>query len=93
MAKVTPIPVQDFRYDLAAIVRRAEAGERIAVTFHGKAVAALVPVSDLEKVAGKVDLPKRPKPGPQVALRGTLCRARSRRPVTHRHRVPKQVPR
>jgi len=62
VAKVTPIPVQDFRYDLAAIVRRAESGERIAVTFHGKAVAALVPVSDLEKVAGKVDLPKRSKP-------------------------------
>lgn len=62
MVKVTPIPVQDFRDNLAAIVRRAEAGERIAVTFHGKIVAALVSVSDLERLAGKVDLPKRTKP-------------------------------
>ena len=62
MAQVTPIPVQDFRYDLAAIVWRAESGERIGVTFHGKIVCALVPVSDLEKVAGKVDLPRRAKP-------------------------------
>ena len=62
VAKVISVGVQDFRYHLAAFVRRAEAGERIAVTFHNKIVAALLSPSDLEKVAGKVDLPRRAKP-------------------------------
>ena len=61
MAKVTAVPVEQLRDNLADNVRRSEAGERIAVTFHGKIVCALVPVSDLEKVAGKVDLPRRAK--------------------------------
>ena len=61
MAKMTALPVQEFRDNLADNVRRAESGERIVVTFHGKAVAALVPIADLEKVAGKVALPKRSK--------------------------------
>lgn len=61
MAKVTTLPVQDFRDNLADNVRRAESGERIVVTFHGKAVAALVSLSDLEKLAGKLPLPKRSK--------------------------------
>jgi prevent-host-death family protein len=62
VAKVTPVPVETLRDNLAEHVRQAESGARLVVTFHGKAVAGLVPVSDLERVAGKVDLPKRPKP-------------------------------
>lgn len=62
MAKVTQIPLEQLRNNLAEFVRRTEAGERILATFHGKAAAALVSVSDLEKITGKIDVPKRPKP-------------------------------
>ena len=40
MTKVTPVPVEQFRIQLAA----------------------LVPIADLERCAGKVDLPRRPRP-------------------------------
>jgi prevent-host-death family protein len=43
------VPVTQARADLAELVSRVGySGERILLTRHGKALAALVPVSDLE---------------------------------------------
>lgn len=45
------VPVTQARADLAELVSRVGySGERILLTRHGKALAALVPVSDLEEL-------------------------------------------
>lgn len=45
------IPVTQARADLAELVNRvAYSGERVVLTRHGKAMAALVPADDLERL-------------------------------------------
>ena len=45
------IPVTQARADLAELVNRvAYSGERVVLTRHGKAMAALVPAEDLERL-------------------------------------------
>ncbi|HEY3682385.1 MAG TPA: type II toxin-antitoxin system Phd/YefM family antitoxin [Streptosporangiaceae bacterium] len=45
------IPVTQARADLAELVNRvAYSGERLVLTRHGKAMAALVPADDLERL-------------------------------------------
>jgi prevent-host-death family protein len=45
------VPVTQARADLAELVSRVGySGERILLTRHGKALAALVPISDLEEL-------------------------------------------
>lgn len=45
------IPVTQARADLADLVNRvAYSGERVVLTRHGKAMAALVPADDLERL-------------------------------------------
>jgi prevent-host-death family protein len=38
------VPARELRNDTAGLLRRAEAGEEIRITVHGRAVARLVPV-------------------------------------------------
>ena len=43
MARVTAAGIREIKDNLSEYVRRAEAGERIAVTMHGRVVAQLGP--------------------------------------------------
>ena len=64
------VPVTQARADLAELVSRVGySGERILLTRHGKALAALVPVSDLEElerppaeIGFSIALPTPPEP-------------------------------
>src|SRR4051794_41615035 len=64
------VPVTQARADLAELVSRVGySGERILLTRHGKALAALVPVSDLEElerppaeIGFSIAPPARPEP-------------------------------
>jgi prevent-host-death family protein len=57
--KPTPLPVQDFREQLASVVDRALKGERFIVTSHGRPRAALVSLEDLAKLEQQETRPKR----------------------------------
>jgi len=46
----TRVPITEARARLSALLARAEAGERIIITRHGKPVACLGPVSKPEPV-------------------------------------------
>jgi prevent-host-death family protein len=63
------VPVTQARADLAELVSRVGySGERILLTRHGKALAALVPVSDLEALerpASEIGFTLAPPPEPE----------------------------
>ncbi|MDN3352391.1 type II toxin-antitoxin system Phd/YefM family antitoxin [Actinomadura sp. DC4] len=67
------VPVTQARADLAELVSRVGySGERILLTRHGKALAALVPVSDLEElerppaeIGFSIAPPAQPEPEPR----------------------------
>jgi prevent-host-death family protein len=46
MARASAAGIREIKDNLSEYVRRAEAGERIAVTMHGRVVAMLGPVKD-----------------------------------------------
>lgn len=47
------IPQKQLRNDVAAVLRRAEAGERLTITVSGRPVAELGPVSGQRWVSGE----------------------------------------
>ncbi|MGH3375285.1 MAG: type II toxin-antitoxin system Phd/YefM family antitoxin [Actinoallomurus sp.] len=65
------VPVTQARADLAELVSRVGySGERILLTRHGKALAALVPVSDLEELErppAEIGFSLAPSPQPEPA--------------------------
>jgi prevent-host-death family protein len=66
------VPVTQARADLAELVSRVGySGERILLTRHGKALAALVPVSDLEELE---------RPHPEIGFSITPPRDDQREP-------------
>ncbi len=44
------VPVADAKAHFAEVVRRAEAGEVVVLSRHGKAIAALVPAGDAHRL-------------------------------------------
>src|SRR4051812_38849630 len=69
------ISVSDAKGELTDLVRRAEAGEEIVLTRHGRAVVRLVPVTAIPSAADRRALldkvrasgPKSATPGPDAA--------------------------
>lgn len=75
------IPVTQARADLAELVNRVGySGERVVLTRHGKALAALVPVADLEALERPADVgfglggPAQPAERPEPQLPPTPLR-------------------
>ena len=67
----THVGIRELRNNVAAVVRRAAAGERLIVTVDGRPVAALGPLGGESGVtlddlvtAGLVDPPRRARPSP-----------------------------
>lgn len=50
---MTTIPQKELRNDVGAVLRRAEAGERLTITVSGRPVAELGPVSGRRWVSGE----------------------------------------
>jgi prevent-host-death family protein len=69
------ISVSDAKGQLTELVRRAESGDEVVLTRHGKAVARLVPVSEMPTAIERRTLldnvrasgPKSATPGPDAA--------------------------
>lgn len=79
MRSVDSIPIRHARADLAALVRRASAGERTVISVGGQPAAQLVPVNE-------------PTPGPptldDLIARGWIIPPRRTGPLTRPEPVP-----
>ena len=69
------VSVSDAKGQLTELVRRAEAGDEVVLTRHGKAVARLVPIMSMPTAADRAAIlnkvrtsgPKSAIPGPDAA--------------------------
>jgi prevent-host-death family protein len=53
---VEEIPQRELRNDVASVLRRVAAGERLRVTVRGRPVAELVPVSEARRFVPRSDV-------------------------------------